>query len=148
MKAWKKLEKDVARFFGGVRRVRINYSEACEDVLHDQLALECKYGKQVPKYLVPDVPVLFSVGDRSFILSPGTDLLEVDGKRVLNVGLLGLVPRKRKNATFLTKALEQAANYAPDKTPVACFKRPNMHGFVVGWELKCDNKKKTESRQP
>lgn len=48
-KPWKQLESDVAKALGGLRRVRISYSESCEDVIHHLLAIECKYGKSIPK---------------------------------------------------------------------------------------------------
>lgn len=48
-KAWKDFEREVARTFNGVRRVRINYAEVGGDVIHPTLSIECKYGKQIPK---------------------------------------------------------------------------------------------------
>lgn len=48
MTAWKDFEREVAKFFGGRRRVRIDYSESIGDIIHPSLSIECKYGKQVP----------------------------------------------------------------------------------------------------
>ena len=51
MTGWKDAERQVAKILGGKRRIRINYSESCEDVHHARYAVEVKYGKQNPKWI-------------------------------------------------------------------------------------------------
>ena len=48
-KAWKNLEREVAKALNGTRRSRVNYGESIEDVAHPFFAIECKYGKCIPK---------------------------------------------------------------------------------------------------
>ena len=77
MSNWKQCERQCAKILGGTRRVRINYSESCEDVHHTKYAIEVKYGLQIPVWvrkvkepvLVNDLVVLFplsSFASRSF----------------------------------------------------------------------------------
>lgn len=49
MKTWGRFEKEVAKALGGIRRIRISYSEVAGDVIHSFYSIECKYGKQIPK---------------------------------------------------------------------------------------------------
>lgn len=51
MKSWKNLEKTVAKILGGIRHIRVSYSESAPDVEHESLSVECKYRKSVPEYL-------------------------------------------------------------------------------------------------
>lgn len=48
MKAWKMAEKEIAEYFGGIRRSRVSYSEVAGDVIHPTYSIEVKYGKQIP----------------------------------------------------------------------------------------------------
>lgn len=48
-RAWKDFEREVAEYFGGVRRIRIDYGESIGDIIHPTLSIECKYGLQCPK---------------------------------------------------------------------------------------------------
>jgi len=45
---WKRFEAQTAVALGGMRRVRIRYSESIEDVHHILYSIECKYGKSIP----------------------------------------------------------------------------------------------------
>jgi hypothetical protein len=47
-RAWKMFELEVAKAYGGMRRVRINYGERGSDIIHDKYSIECKYGWQIP----------------------------------------------------------------------------------------------------
>ena len=47
-KPWKSAEKEVAEFFGGMRRVRMSYSEVAGDIIHPHYSIEVKYGKCIP----------------------------------------------------------------------------------------------------
>ena len=48
---WKKLERKVARKLGGKRVYRMgNWGEGKVDVDHPVFSIECKEGKQVPKF--------------------------------------------------------------------------------------------------
>ena len=46
--AWKNAEREVSRYFGGIRRVRISYGESGSDIIHPLYSIEVKYGKQIP----------------------------------------------------------------------------------------------------
>jgi len=48
-RAWKQAELEVARYFCGMRRVRISYAERGSDIIHSLYSIEVKYGKQIPK---------------------------------------------------------------------------------------------------
>lgn len=122
-KAWKDCEREVARALGGTRRVRISYAESCEDVIHPTLAVECKYGNQVPKGLVVEHPTL-----RGFLVLVPSKYLHlidqcVDCKTFRSVDSLG-------GQGFAVRGLAQALSYNKDKTPVLCVKRPRTRGFV------------------
>lgn len=119
-KPWKSAEKEVAKCLGGMRRVRISYSETIGDIIHDKYSIEVKYGKQVPKYLrVKDYTVLIHDGMR-YDLTP------------IGVPCSGDVTYHRpKSITFLHRAFAQAVRYNPTKQPVVCVKAPRMHGFVM-----------------
>ena len=42
MSGWKDAERQAAKILGGLRRVRIDYSESCEDVHHTKYSIEVK----------------------------------------------------------------------------------------------------------
>lgn len=141
-KAWKAFERQVAKWFDGRRRVRMHYGQRCEDVHHPHLMLECKYGKQVPKYLLTDVPLIWNLTEQgdSFWVVPHTFLhRDLAKKGVLRVQVCGKLPAKeRKNAEFLTQALDQAAGYG-EKTPVLCVKQRRQQGFNVCWRIELED---------
>ena len=125
-KAWKNFEREVAEAFHGRRNIRVSYGESTCDVIHPTLALECKYGKQVPEYLCVDRPVCYQVEDKNYVVAP--------------LGLLGrceLVKLQRGEVKFLSNGLKQAGDYPENvgKIPVLCCKRPRMRGFIVGFEV-------------
>lgn len=123
-KAWKDFEREVATAFGGKRRIRISYSESCEDIIHPTLAIECKYGLQVPLASVVNDPT-----DRdSFVLIPSEKLNYLERQ----VGMDGFYPVAGKSGRiFFRLGLEQARMYASDKTPLLCMKRPRQRGFTA-----------------
>ena len=47
-RAWKDLEREVAKYMRGKRYVRIDYSESAPDVLHPKFSIECKYRAKLP----------------------------------------------------------------------------------------------------
>ena len=117
--AWKAAERAVANVLGGTRRVRINYSESCEDVHHTKYAVEVKYGLQVPVWvrkikepiLVNDLVVLFplsSFASRSFS----------EAKSI------------KKKIKFIIDGMIQASSYNPTKVPLLCLKGPRQIGVV------------------
>lgn len=115
--AWKRAEAEIAEFFGGLRRCRVSYSESCEDIIHDSLAIEVKYGRQIPKYARVDVPT--KIGPLYLIPSDyrGEPLAWVEGKRC--------------DGKFLVDGMAQAESYNPDKLPLLCLKPRNRRGFVI-----------------
>ncbi len=46
---WRAFEKECADYFGGIRRVRVNYGESIGDIIHPLYSIEVKYGLQCPK---------------------------------------------------------------------------------------------------
>ena len=128
-KAWKRLESEVARVLRGVRNIRVSYSEKTCDVIHPTLAIECKYGKQVPGYLAVDKPVCYEIEGAYFVVGP-TSQLNREGLDELEI-------KRRAEAKFLINGLEQAANYKENegKFPVLCLKTPRMRGFNVGFRI-------------
>jgi len=126
LKAWKLAEKEVAEFFGGMRRVRMSYSERAGDIIHPTLSIEVKYGKCIPKYLRVTEPTLLNYDEDlpRFYLCPSY-LLHKDTvfKHVV----------KRGKFKFMLDAYRQAKNYS-DKTAVVCVKGKGMRGFIVIWQ--------------
>ena len=116
---WKRFERDVAKVLGGMRRVRIQYSESCEDVHHDTLAIECKYGLQVPKTVMVKYPTLYN-----------DDLVLIPSKYLYDM-LMCLVPKRGQTLKFVLRGMAQASKYNDDKIPVLCLKRPRVVGFVM-----------------
>jgi len=119
MSGWKDAERQVARILGGKRRVRINYSESCEDVYHAKYSVEVKYGKQVPKWIgkacrrdpviLNSVLVLFPLSSSSF-----ESAIEI----------------KRKKIKFLVEGMMQAHSYGSMKTPLLCMKPVGYRGII------------------
>ena len=58
-KAWKDFERECARYFKGIRRVRISYGERGSDIIHPIYSIECKYGKQIPQKALEGKPCKF-----------------------------------------------------------------------------------------
>ncbi|MDP2942169.1 MAG: hypothetical protein Q8O36_01455 [Candidatus Omnitrophota bacterium] len=120
MSGWKDAERQVARILDGRRRVRINYSESCEDVYHHIYSIEVKYGKQVPKWIgkicrrgrpviLNSVLVLFPLASGSF-----NSAIEV----------------KRVKIKFLVDGMVQAHSYNTRKTPMLCMKPRGYRGII------------------
>jgi hypothetical protein len=128
-KAWKDFEREVAKTFHGRRNIRVSYAESTCDVIHATLALECKWGKQVPEYLCVAGPVCYQVSGKSYVVCPVSKLTRE--------GLNGLEVQQRAEVKFLTNGLMQAAGYPENagKFPVLCCKRPKMRGFIVAFNL-------------
>ena len=125
-KAWKSFEVEVSNAFHGRRNIRVSYGESTCDVIHPTLALEAKYGLQIPKYLCVDRPVCYQVEDKSYVVSP-LAMLERHERLTL----------QRKEVKFLSNGLKQAGDYPENvgKFPVLCCKRPRQHGFTVAFEV-------------
>ena len=117
MSGWKDAERQVAKILGGKRRVRINYSESCEDVYHPKYAVEVKYGKQVPKWIgkirqpviLNKVLVLFPLSSSSF-----DSAIEI----------------KRVKIRFLVDGMVQAHSYNIRKVPLFCMKPVSYRGII------------------
>lgn len=120
-KRWKAAEVQVALLLGGVRRIRINYSDSIEDVSHPIYAVEVKQGKQVPVWvaeirepvILNDLVVLFplpSLSSRSFE--------EAKTMRKPKIG-------------FIIDGMCQAYSYCTAKRPILCMKRPRQQGVVA-----------------
>ncbi len=125
-KAWKNAEREVAESLGGVRVVRLSYSESSPDVLHPSLAVEVKYGDQVPKHLNVDGPTILTSRKTGFCytLMPYKSLFEqhifYDRREVASCG-------------FLERGLAQAKSY-PDtqgKMAVLCLKPKRYRTFII-----------------
>ena len=116
MTSWKLAEKEVARYFGGTRRVRIMYSEEIGDIIHPEYSIEVKYGKQVPEYCMTD------------------DWLSLNGYQLYPSRLgksKGVIKSKRKSTKFLDDAMAQAERYDLSKEPIVCLKSKGMRGFII-----------------
>jgi hypothetical protein len=120
MSGWKDAERQVARLLGGRRRVRINYSESCEDVYHTGYSIEVKYGKQVPKWIgnicrrggpviLNSVLVLFPLASSSFASA---------------------IEAKRVKIKFLVEGMIQAHSYNIRKVPILCMKPVGYKGII------------------
>ena len=128
MKAWKNLEREVAKHFGGIRRIRISYSEKAGDIIHPKYSIECKYGKCIPKYLRYAQPTRLIVGRKSYIVVPST--LE---NYVMSIFIPEVV---KKSVVFLANAIAQAKRYNPTLMPLVCVKYKNQRGFNICYEVK------------
>ena len=140
MKAWKAFEKEVARYFGGIRRVRVGWGESIGDVIHPKYSIEAKWGCQVPKYLQVKEPVRLVVFTprpwKHYVIYPSDFKGRLDawswaekGKRrkLRRVGI--------KGAAFLVNGFKQARRYDPTKQPLVCVKARGMRGFVICEEV-------------
>ena len=114
MSAWKAFEREVAKAFGGIRNVRVSYGESDSDISLPFLTIECKWGKQVPKFF-GDAPFMF-----------GDYVVLTEAARTGKIGR-----RKPQALVFVGRGLTQAFNYDQRKIPVLCVKRPGMKGFRV-----------------
>lgn len=123
-KCWKSFEKEVAEFFGGKRVIRVSYGESSPDVLHPTLAIECKYGNQVPKSLRVSAPTRFMSNGKPIIGFPAGEL-----KKNNTV----FEDCEKHCMKFCIDGLVQAMSYeeCAGKLPVLCLKAPRMRGFVV-----------------
>ena len=123
-KPWKEAEKEVSRMLGGVRRVRVSYSESIEDVSHPKYAIEVKWGLHIPKWvrkvkepvLVNDLVVLFPLG--SFASRSFSEAKSIN-----------------KKIKFIIDGMIQASSYCraeggPTKPPLLCMKGPRQRGLV------------------
>lgn len=122
MKAWKNAEKQVAKLLGGIRRVRVAYSESIEDVLHKKFAIEVKYGKQVPKWVVNVKPLVCFNDEFDFVVISSKDI---------NKGKTYKVVRKR--VKFVMDGLSQALQYDKSKKkkiPLLCLKPTRYRGII------------------
>ena len=117
MSGWKDAERQVARILGGKRRVRINYSESCEDVHHTKYSIEVKYGKQVPKWIGKiRKPVILNKVLVLFPLSSGSFASATEIERV--------------KIRFLVDGMVQAYSYNIRKTPMLCMKPVGYRGII------------------
>ena len=136
-KAWKEFEKETAEFFGGLRRIRVSYDESVGDVIHPTYSIECKYGKQIPKYLQVDEPTKFVVGReyfRIYRVCPSEILHVENGTLGFNYCPLKWKMKRKPTAQFLCDAMEQAKDYNPTLKPLVCVKPKHWRGFVVIWK--------------
>ena len=126
--AWKKAEVEAAKLLGGTRRVRINYSESVEDVIHAKYAIEVKQGNQIPKYCIVKEPVIYTTVSDAYILfhSSDIDILEDRTSR----GWL-IQTQEQKNCEFIEKAIEQARSYDRKKVPLVCLKPCYFRGLIL-----------------
>jgi len=126
---WKAFEKEVAEYFGGLRRVRVSYNESVGDIIHPNYSIECKYGGQVPDYLTPRVPTQLTVGKQVYLLIPSRFLQVYKNNMTWNI--IAWVHKKRNLAVFLVRGMRQAKKYNPMLSPVVCVKSTGRHGFVI-----------------
>ena len=143
---WKAAEREVAKFFGGRRRVRVSYDESIGDIIHYRLSIEVKYGKQIPKYLIPPqgYPTVLCVGAARYRMAHSSciipDLNHRLGRRrrrhAFQVNALVWGTRRIRRAKFLKDAMEQARSYNPTLKPLVCVKAKRMRGFVAIWRVR------------
>lgn len=126
---WKAAEKEVAEYFGGHRRLRVQYDERIGDIIHPTLSIEVKYGKCIPKYLQINNSTTLCVGTAVYLLTLSTqeDILKTAG--IYEV-------KKKKQVVFLEQAFNQAQSYNPTLEPVVCVKAAGMTGFIIVKRLK------------
>ena len=119
------MEREVAAFFNGTRRVRVSYSDKIGDIIHPSLSIECKYGKQVPKYLMPDEPTIL----HTMVAGKLARFLVVHSSE------LGSPINPTQHAfgrgRFLEEAIGQARRYNPTLKPIVCVKGRSKAGFWV-----------------
>lgn len=133
MKAWKELEKEVAHVLGGKRNIRVGYHDRVADIDHPIYSIECKYGKQVPKYLMVDYTCGFVVGTKKshtlYVLIPSHEIEVSDILAISMRGFVGLLSKRK--AEFIRRGLAQAKGYGGNGIPLLCVKRPYQRGFVA-----------------
>jgi hypothetical protein len=122
MKAWKQAEKEVAKWLGGFRRVRVGYGERIGDIGHPYHTVEVKWGKQIPKVCRVKHPTLLITSKASWLLTPSSWTYAY---------IMRPVRVKRKRCKFLEDAFEQALRYDPDKVPLVGLKPKGYRGFVM-----------------
>jgi hypothetical protein len=110
----------VATYFGGTRRIRVNYSEKIGDIIHDTFSIEVKYGKQVPVWCVVQRPTIVKKNNYTIYLEPS----DFDGLPLYE-------EKKVRGVQFLLDAFEQAKNYDPSKPALVCVKRRGQRGFTI-----------------
>ena len=134
MAQWKAFEREVAAFFNGTRRVRISYSEKIGDILHPTLSIECKYGKQIPKYLMPSEPTLLTTKRGKYVVSHSSELECTDRNPTQYVFGAG---------KFIDEAMDQARSYNPTLMPMVCVKGRSKTGFWIvrehDWRMRLGN---------
>ncbi len=117
MSGWKDAERQVAKLLGGRRRVRVNYSESCEDVYHTKYSIEVKYGKQVPKWIGRIKKPIILNG--ALVLFP---LESVSFDQAIEI--------ERVKIRFLVDGMVQAHSYNIRKTPMLCMKPVGYRGII------------------
>lgn len=117
-RSWKSFEKEVAEFFGGKRVVRVSYGESAPDVMHPTLAIECKYGGQVP--VKARSPFRF--------IRNGKPIIGFHANALKKEELSEVKPLK-----FICDGIDQCVGYeeSAGKLPVLCLKAPRMRGFIA-----------------
>jgi hypothetical protein len=117
-KAWKSAEVQVAKYFGGMRRSRVSYSESIGDIIHPKYSIEVKYGKQIPKYCITD---------------KYTDIWLGLAYRIWHSQATHKDRRWRTPPSykFLDKAFEQAKRYNPTLEAIVCLKPKRFRGFLI-----------------
>lgn len=100
MKAWKELEKEVARRLDGSRVIREDWGKRDCDIRHVVWSIECKFRA--------DFGAWYNV--------------ELERMRELD----HCIALDRSPSDFVVEALEQAHSYAPTKPALAVVKKKNM----------------------
>ena len=126
MKPWKCAEKQVAKILGGRRRIRVQYSESIEDVIHPMYAIEVKYGKQIPKWVVSRC---MTVNER-YILFPLEYLPRYGLAGLISLASQWPVRVFKSKTKFIEDGLRQALSYREHGIALLCMKRPRMRGVV------------------
>lgn len=135
MKAWKQAEKEVAEFFGGIRRVRVEYGESVADNIHPLYSIEVKWGKQIPTCLSVRVPTKLYTEKGVYCMAPSKFF---DARfikwRWTPPSIVGWVRKRRIRMQFLEDAMDQARQYNDELMPLVCVKPKGRHGFIIIWE--------------
>jgi len=131
MKPWKMAEKQAAKILGGMRRVRVQYSESCEDVAHSKLSIEVKYGKQIPKWVIAaPKPCVINHTLLLFEIGKTQNYSNYKSGKPIEFGF-GFGVYSARRVEFLTKGLDQAEGYGSGKPPILVMKAPRMRGLVA-----------------
>lgn len=86
--------------------------------MHSIFAVECKYGRQIPKYCIVDTPTELN---KEYVLLPSSKM----DCLLWNCEDLGY------DLGFLQKGMAQAQQYNEDKIPLLCLKPPYYRGFIM-----------------